>query len=746
MPSGTGKTASLLAIITAYQYAHPSVGKLVYCTRTVGEIDKVVLELKRLVKYRRAVLGDRDRDMMGLALSSRRNMCVHEEVSQESDRASTDAKCRKLTAPWVREASTAEGSNVQLCDFYEGFIAAGSNLMIPKSVYTLDDLKAYGKEHNLCPYFLARHVLGVADVITYSFQYLLDPKVSAAVSKELYKQEKDAIVVFDEAHNIDDVCISALSVNLDRRTIDGCSRNLAKLDSTIGTLKATESEKLAQEYKNLLDGLAREAAERTPAERAGNLPDGAIEPVCPPPVLTADALEEVVPGNIRRAEHFVALMRRFLEHLKERMRGKQVVEESTTAFKNLLARATQIESKTLKFCSDRLGSLLRTLQADSLDEFGPVQLVANFAALVGTYQAGFTIIIEPEDDRINSPDVHSVLQLCCLDASIAIKQVFEKFRTVVITSGTLSPMDLYPKILNFTPVTSHSFTMSLSRECVAPLFVTRGSDQVVVTSKFDARQDPAVIRNYGTLLAELAAIVPDGIVCFFVSYRYMEDTVASWHEMGILESVLAHKLVFVETPDTVETSLALENYRIACENGRGAVLLSVARGKVSEGIDFQYHYGRAVVMFGVPFVYTESRVLKARLEFLRSTFQIREGDFLTFDAIRTAAQCVGRVIRSKKDYGLMVFADKRFNRLDKRGKLPKWIVQSIRDQHLNLSTDMALSAARGFYKEMAQSRDPRADLGVTMWDGRMLREYQEREKARFAEKAAEDGGVEAMDE
>ena len=37
------------------------------------------------------------------------------------------------------------------------------------------------------------------DVIIYSFHYLLDPKVADQVSKEL---SKDAIVVFDEAHNI----------------------------------------------------------------------------------------------------------------------------------------------------------------------------------------------------------------------------------------------------------------------------------------------------------------------------------------------------------------------------------------------------------------------------------------------------------------------------------------------------------------------------------------------------------------
>ena len=32
---------------------------------------------------------------------------------------------------------------------------------------------------------------------------------------------------------------------------------------------------------------------------------------------------------------------------------------------------------------------------------------------------------------------------------------------------------------------------------------------------------PAVIRNYGNLLVEMSAIVPDGIVCFFTSYIYM---------------------------------------------------------------------------------------------------------------------------------------------------------------------------------------------------------------------------------
>lgn len=81
---------------------------------------------------------------------------------------------------------------------------------------------------------------------------------------------------------------------------------------------------------------------------------------------------------------------------------------------------------------------------------------------------------------------------------------------------------------------------------------------------------------------------------------------------GILNEVWKHKLIFVETPDAAETAIALQNFRKACNNGRGAVLLSVARGKVSEGIDFDHNYGRAVIMFGVPYQYTESRILKVR--------------------------------------------------------------------------------------------------------------------------------------
>lgn len=131
------------------------------------------------------------------------------------------------------------------------------------------------------------------------------------------------------------------------------------------------------------------------------------------------------------------------------------------------------------------------------------------------------------------------------------------------------------------------------------------------------------------------------------------------------------------------------------------------------------------IVVGIPYVYTQSRILRARLDYLRDTFQIRENDFLTFDAMRHAAQCVGRAIRGKTDYGIMIFADKRFSRLDKRGKLPKWIQEHLTDSLTNLSTEEAVQIAKRWLRQMAQPFTREDQIGVSLLT---LQQLSQREK------------------
>mmetsp|Transcript_8883 Transcript_8883/g.9001 ORF Transcript_8883/g.9001 Transcript_8883/m.9001 type:complete len:257 (-) Transcript_8883:170-940(-) len=246
-----------------------------------------------------------------------------------------------------------------------------------------------------------------------------------------------------------------------------------------------------------------------------------------------------------------------------------------------------------------------------------------------------------------------------------------------------------------------------------------------------------MIQFEGAILVDICSAIPDGIVAFFTSYSYMETILSEWDNMGLLQQLTKTKLVFIETKDVVETTLALDNYRRACDSGRGAVFLSVARGKVSEGINFDRHYGRAVIMFGVPFQYTLSHVLRARLEYLQTHYQIREQDFLNFDALRQAAQCVGRVIRSKTDHGLMIFADCRYSRHDKRSKLPKWILQFLAESMLNLSTDMALGHIKQFVRLMGQPVDQKALQSVLL----TIEEVEKMNPQQLERVVAGDGGA-----
>ena len=90
------------------------------------------------------------------------------------------------------------------------------------------------------------------------------------------------------------------------------------------------------------------------------------------------------------------------------------------------------------------------------------------------------------------------------------------------------------------------------------------------------------------------------------------------------------------------------------------------------------------------------------MQFLQENHRIRDQDFLTFDAMRQTSQCVGRVLRSKYDYGQMIFADKRYKRKDYFEKLPQWIRNQLAPECTDLSTDVTVKIATDFFKEMGQ--------------------------------------------
>jgi DNA excision repair protein ERCC-2 len=64
----------------------------------------------------------------------------------------------------------------------------------------------------------------------------------------------------------------------------------------------------------------------------------------------------------------------------------------------------------------------------------------------------------------------------------------------------------------------------------------------------------------------------------------METVVATWYDQGVIDDIQKHKLLFIETQDAAETSLALLNYIKA--RITGAMEFQTYRHKIEIGFNF----------------------------------------------------------------------------------------------------------------------------------------------------------------
>jgi len=238
------------------------------------------------------------------------------------------------------------------------------------------------------------------------------------------------------------------------------------------------------------------------------------------------------------------------------------------------------------------------------------------------------------------------------------------------------------------------------------VIVNKGVDQMDLSTEAAKINDAGVVRNFGHMLADVCSVAPDGIVCYFPNYKYMEDIVMHWNGMGILDDVLKNKLIFIESRNVEETSISLAGFHKACETGRGAIFLGLARGKMADGMRLSKDYGKTVIVFGVPLQYGKSRSFLARVKYLRDKLNsesVQEHDLVILDGLRLVAQCIGGMFRSREDYGMIILADRRYLNVDKLDKLPGVFRKALdRRGQGGISSDQVLGRTIKFFKRVEE--------------------------------------------
>ena len=229
--------------------------------------------------------------------------------------------------------------------------------------------------------------------------------------------------------------------------------------------------------------------------------------------------------------------------------------------------------------------------------------------------------------------------------------------------------------------------------------ITQGPTGRGLEFTFEKRGTDAIIQELGSLVVQICQRVPDGVIAFFPSYDYLAQVVQAWKRSTTYNTLMKQKAVFEEQKGATADDL-LREYAQAIDRGKGALLLSVVGGKLSEGINFSDKLGRAVIAVGLPFPNANSGDWKAKIEHVEAMklkqcqneqhlsekecqLQAKAAgrDFYENACMRAVNQSIGRAIRHRNDYAAILLVDRRFS-TDRIGrKLPGWIQGSMTDRN-----------------------------------------------------------------
>ncbi|AIF69506.1 DNA repair helicase [Palaeococcus pacificus DY20341] len=208
-PTGFGKTISVLAGVLPY--AKQLGYKVLYLARTHKQMDRVIEELKAI---------NAKTPVSGVGFRSRKDLCLHTYILNFAP----DAYNAMIVCKNLRE--------LKRCSFYENVKKKKeefdeiANYFLGNPSEPAEILK-YSEMLDFCPYELTRKVAFKADVIVASYLYMISPPIRENFLKYFDLDTSDLIVIFDEAHNLPNQAINALS---DKLSIISISRAIKEAE------------------------------------------------------------------------------------------------------------------------------------------------------------------------------------------------------------------------------------------------------------------------------------------------------------------------------------------------------------------------------------------------------------------------------------------------------------------------------------------------------------------------------------
>ena len=701
---------------------------IIYASRTHSQLSQVVRELRN-TRYRpkHAILGSRD------------HMCIHPKVNPTIAKAkgSANANDRKSSSDVNHGCSklNKERKCVYRNNLDNSSAGSSSSSVAAKfgpgheqPILDMEDLVLMGKQQKICPFYHTRSLIQDAEIIFVPYNYLFDPDARSTTLAEV--DFSNAVLIFDEAHNLEEFASESSSFDLTSADIAGGVGEVQRalqylqLNPDMGNGEGLKDNMLRlksiflrfEQY--LLEGIAQPRAGQKMAS------DGAASH---PGEFIFDLFKEGGGITHKNSGIFLSFVREVTEFIME--------------FKGNTSSATP-----------------------KLDHFvGCIKKVfgtgTNLLALARS--KSYRVHVSAKSNDGGGFAGGRTISYWCFAPSLAMRELtFLNVRSILITSGTLAPLPSFSMELGlkFDVQLENDHVIQPDQICVRVL--GKGVSGKELSSKYGRRDDPEYITELGNSLASLCTHIPAGVLLFFPSYSAMQTCVEKWGgpssqrfsqsggkggaffaarkkkvtnpkysfpqtpvhflAQGAESStpwrrLLSKKAIILEPRSTSDLNDAIAEFKkfLSLPKSNGCILMGVCRGKISEGIDFSDDMCRAVIVTGLPFAPFFDPKVKLKRDFLDAArlserakpsdvggfgdkkatnhappaaTTLSGGEWYNQQAHRAVNQALGRVIRHRHDYGAVILLDHRFAEARNRDGLSKWVRPHLREETFGSTT------------------------------------------------------------
>ena len=655
------------------------VRKIIYAARTHSQLSQFAREVKRIPR-----IGETARLV---ALGGRKALCGNADLRRKhkGERDLNDA-CLDLQKGSVGGKRKEKGSLSSGCPLLASREAVATlSLHLLTEPTDIEQAADMGESAHACAYYASRQSLAAAQVVVLPYSMLLSTCTRQAIGLSL----KESLVIVDEAHNLPEALRAIHSTRLSLPVVRAALEQLGcYVEKYQDRLTGRNLLYLGQLRKTLLS-FQKHLQKHAPAagEKMLSVED----------FLVKLRLQNIDFFKLLRYLEISRLSQKLLGFMNQQEPLGQPDEEepiNDEKLSNHISAMSLVESFLQKLTStentgkivtesayQKRSAIIRFVLLDPATFLNPILKEAHAVALVGgTLRPFGHVASELLDDK--------EIQKFALSADLAMvqtpversshKQIDDRF-TAFSCGHVVSPNRVFLQCLSLGPK-GHKLDFR---------HANRGTE--------------ATMDELGNILISIMrTVLHGGIVVFIGSYSYEAKLVARWKLHGMWNEMQKFASVFREPTNSRDMDRTLKDYS-RCATSKGAVLLSVIGGKMSEGINFADDMARCVVIAGLPYPDITDPELQEKMLTLdrspdtgltgKSYYQnlcMRAVNQSVREAIRVICKVlaccrphflvcmqVGRAIRHANDYAAILLVDERYT-TDSRvwQALPTWLTSS----------------------------------------------------------------------